>query len=389
MKVVTSMLLTLVLCMVVLPGVSAQTEGDAVIRGAVTNHTPGGALPINASVTLQFFEESVWTSIYTSTIKNDGTFVFTDLEAEVGNNFVTRVDYSGVDYFSEPALLDGSVDVGILIFEATDDAALIQVDQAHFFIESDGDMLQIAEYYLIGNGGDKTYTGLVDAVTGKSTTVHFIPPTDATDLTFDGPGLGERFVGDVKRFADTRAVPPGNATIDVSFKYELSSVPNRVIEVIMDIPIASVVIIVSGGELGLEGPGLEFSGMMDTQMGPAASYTSGPLAPHETLSFTVVPLMEEQVVQPSADAPTAPAIWQRDAGQETGLGVIALVVAVFAAYQLWQAPVRLAMPEAARVLVQQIAELDRSYAEGNLVEASYHSQRKTLKRRIRVFLHTQ
>ena len=91
-------------------------------------------------------------------------------------------------------------------------------------------------------------------------------------------------------------------------------------------------------------------------------------------------------MQPSAEAPAVPAIRQRDAGQETGLGVIALVVAGFAAYQLWQAPVRLAMPEAARVLVQQITDLDNKYAEGNLVEASYHSQRKTLKRRICVLL---
>lgn len=386
MKIILSVLLSSLLCLVVLPGVSAQTEGEAVVRGAVTNNTPGGDLPVDAPVTLQFFEEAVWTSIYTGTVQNDGSFVFADLETELGNDFVTRVVYGGVEYFSEPALLDGPVDVEILIFDFTNDAALVQIDQAHYFIVPDGNTLQIAEYYLIGNGGDKTYAGEIDAVTGAHTTVQFTPPAGAISLSFDGPGLGERYVGEVGRFTDTRAVPPGNATIDVSYSYELTLTPNLVIERVMDIPIASVVLIVSGGELGLQGTGLQFTGIMDTQMGPAASYTAGPLASLETLSFTVVSLMEEQIDQPSSGSPVAPATGQRNNGQETGIGVIVLIIGGFGAYQLWNAPARLPMPEEARKLVQQIVELDQSYSQGNLEQANYQAQRKTLKRQVRQYV---
>ncbi|TFG69123.1 MAG: hypothetical protein E4H27_07385, partial [Anaerolineales bacterium] len=155
MKLWISVFLALLLCIIGLAGVSAQTEGEVVVHGAVTNRTPGGGLPVDAPVTLQFFADSAWTSVYTSTINNDGTYVFTDLESELGNDFVTRMVYGDVEYFSEPALLDGPVDVEILIFEPTDDAALIQIDQAHYFIVPvpDSNTLQVSEYYLIGNGG--------------------------------------------------------------------------------------------------------------------------------------------------------------------------------------------------------------------------------------------
>ena len=146
--------------------------------------------------------------------------------------------------------------------------------------------MQISEFYLIGNGGDKTFAGVMDMDTGMRKTVQFTPPTGAVGLTFEGPGLGERYVGDVSQFADTRAVPPGNATIEVSYSYELTLEPNLLIDHVMDTPIASVVIIVSGGELGLQGTELQFAGNMDTQMGPALSYTAGPLAAQEKLSFT-------------------------------------------------------------------------------------------------------
>ncbi len=84
MKIWVSLFLGTFLCVIGLSGVSAQTGGEVVVNGAVTNHTPGGGIPADAPVTLQFFSDSAWTSIYTSTIKNDGTFGFTGLRHRIG-----------------------------------------------------------------------------------------------------------------------------------------------------------------------------------------------------------------------------------------------------------------------------------------------------------------
>ena len=389
MKTAKSLLSTFVLCLIVVSAATAQAEGDVVVRGTVTNHTPNGALPFGSPVTLQFFDEGDWTSIYTSTLKNDGTFIYSGLSAESGNDFVTRLVYGEAEYFSEPAVLQGEMDVDLFIFEPTDDASQIQVDQAHFFITPAVDLVQVAEYYLLGNSGDRTYIGTMDSSTGKRTTVFFAPPKDAINLLIDGPGLGERFLGEAERFGDTRAIPPGNATIEVSYVYDLVPTDNRVIERVMEIPIASAVFIVSGGELGLQGPGLELSGIMDTQMGPAASYTAGPLAAFDALSFTLVPLMVEESMQPAVDEPTESSVRKRDAGTETGIGVVTLVVAGLVAYRIWQAPARIPMSENAQVIVDQIAALDRKYEQDSMDKVTYQKQRAALKRRIRALLSNQ
>ena len=389
MKGVKTLLISLVICSLVFSGAAAQGEGDATIRGSVTNNTPNGAVPTGAPVTLQFFDEGTWTNIYTNTLQTDGTFLFTDLESEVGNDFVTRIVYGEVEYFSEPAVFEGEIEVEILIYEPTDNAALIQVDQAHFFIVPSANTIQVAEYYLIGNSGDRAFVGTLDAATGVRTTINFAPPKGAINLTFDGPGLGERFIGDEMKFSDTRAIPPGNATIEVSFVYDFSEDQTLTIERVMEIPIESVVFIVSGGDVGLQGPGLEFSGIMDTQMGPAASYSVGPLAALDPLAFTLVPLMEDQPAQPVDNTPAEPSPRTRDAGVETGVGVVTLIVASLISYQIWKAPTRVAMPKDAQPLLLQMAELDNNYELDGTDRVSYMKQRAALKQRIRALLRKQ
>ena len=58
MKIWVSLFLGTFLCVIGLSGVSAQTGGEVVVNGAVTNHTPGGGIPAGAPVTLQFFSDA-------------------------------------------------------------------------------------------------------------------------------------------------------------------------------------------------------------------------------------------------------------------------------------------------------------------------------------------
>jgi hypothetical protein len=363
-----------------LPGMAqAQDTGGIAVTGQVTNGTPGGALPVGDPVTLQFYSQGEWTAIFTTTLSADGTFRFTDFGMDTGSDFVTHILYQDVDYYSSPAKLTDESDIAadIPIFEPTTDPSGIVVDQMHYFIAPAGDYVRIAEYYLIGNTSDRTYTGTENAA-GRRTTLTFTPPAGASDLFFDGPGLGERFVGDITRFDDTRPIPPGTTVVDVDFSYQLPFTEGMRIERVMDVPISLVALIVSSQDIGLAGTGLTPQGMMNTQMGPAASYAAGPLAAGEPLAFTFVPQTMTVTPTGSGTARTRAANPTRDAI----LGVAALALAAFVGYRLIKPAAVPPPPEAARPLLEAIAALDARFAAGDLAEEPYHQEREALKQQL-------
>jgi hypothetical protein len=373
-----------------LPGVAlAQSTGGIAVTGSVTNETLGGTLPVGDPVTLQFYSQGEWVAIYTTTLSVGGTFRFTDFATDVGSDFVTHIVYQDVDYYSSPTKLTDETDVvaDIAIYEPTTDPSRVVIDQMHYFIVPSGDSVRdatvrIAEYYLIGNTGDRTYIGAENA-DGMRTTITFIPPVGASDLYFDGPGLGERFVGDITRFEDTRPIPPGATVIDVDFSYQLPFTAGMRIERVVDLPITSVALIVSSDSIGISGSGLTPQGVMDTQMGPAASYSAGPLAAGEPLAFTFVPqTMTVTGTGSGATAGTRTANPTRDAL----LGVAALALAAFVGYRLWKPASVPPPPAAARPLLEAIAALDTCFAAGGLPEETYHQEREALKQQLAALL---
>lgn len=241
----------------------------------------------------------------------------------------------------------------------------VVISQAHYFIaSSDGASLRVAEFYLIGNTGDHVYEGLANA-DGPRMTLTFTLPESARNLRFDGPGLGERYVGDSTRFADTRPIPSGAAVVEVAFSYELPFTGRRRIERALGVPVVSAAFIVSGEELDLTGPGLTPEGTMDTLMGQATTYSAGPFADGETLTFTLV-----------SQSVTGSHI------RDIGLGIGALLVAGVVSYRLWR-PVSVSPPpETALPFLEAIAALDARYVAGDLPEEAYHRERETLKQQL-------
>ena len=195
-------------------------------------------------------------------------------------------------------------------------------------------------------------------------------------------------MGDETGFADTRPIPPGTTTVDVDFSYEIPFDEGMELERTLDVPISLVAIIVNGETVGIEGEGIVPGGMMDTQMGPAASYSAGPLAAGEALAFTFVPQTQKLTTRPETTGPTGPRI--RNTTRETGIGIAALALGGLASYLIWQkksaAP---PMPEYARPLVEGIAALDESFVTGEIEEEPYQQQRATLKRRLRTQMQRQ
>jgi len=383
----TFFVLSCLLALLTVGWTSHPQEETLAVVGQVINGTPGALVPTGLEVTLHVFadaEEEVDT--YTTTLAADGSFAFEGLAAVEGRTYVVQVTYQGVDYFSEsgsPQAGQRELSLPVTIYETTEDPASIQVAQLHIFMVGMGDHMQVGEYYLVGNAGDRTYVGSEDPQTGERVTLRFTVPEGAEGLSFDGPGLGERFVEQEGGFADTEPVPPGTVSSAVLFHYELPYHEGLQVERVFEMPVASVVLVMGQGELAPEGPGLTPAGVVDTQMGPALSYTAGPLAVGEPLAFTLVPAPPPA---PAAAVPSTTATPVRNPARETAVGLVALAAATVAIYLLWRPPAPGPVPVLIRPLVEEIAALDEEYEAGKVPERMYRKQREDLTRRARAAL---
>jgi len=362
----------------------APQSGEIPVIGQVTNGTPDGTVPLDLPVVLHTFSGMEETGVYTTTLTSDGSFHF-GLAPEEGDIFTARVVYQDVTYTSgfvtfEPEQRE--ISLPVTIYETTEDPADIQITQVHLFVTVAGDCVQVGEYRMVGNMGDRTFVGVEDSETGQRTTLHVTLPDDAEALTFDGPGLGERFVEQENGFADTEPILPGDVSIKILFSYELSYQEGIQMERVFDVPAASVVILLSAEGLALEGEKIVPAGTMDTQMGPALSYTAGPLAAGEPLVFTLAPGC------PAADNMSAPASAPpaRNTAQEISIGLVALAAAVATAYWMYRSPAAGPVPARARSLVEKIAALDVDFEAGRVTERTYRKKRKTLKQQARANL---
>jgi hypothetical protein len=362
----------------------APQEGEAVIVGQVTNGTPDGALPVDLPVVLHVFSGMEERESYTTTLAADGSFRFDGLALEEGESFVVRVAYQDVTYVSDLGAFEAGqqeLSLPVTIYETTEDAAAVLVTQLHIFMTGSGDWLQVGEYYLISNTGDRTYIGVEDSEAGRRVTLTVTSPAGAENARFEDAGLGERFLEREADFADTEPILPGTATAEVLFNYDLPYREGLRVTRTFDVPVASVVLVLPDEGMVLEGTGLTSEGTMDTQMGPALSYTAGPLAAGEPLAFTLV-----AGPPPVPLAPVGGGLPTRNAALETSVGLVGLAAAVVAIYLLWRPSSPGPLPARARPLVEAIAALDADFEAGQVVEGAYRRKRKALKQQLRALL---
>lgn len=262
----------------------------------------------------------------------------------------------------------------------TDDPSTVTVGQLHIFLERSGGHLQVHEYYLISNSGDRTYVGQEDPGTGKRLTLTFPLPAGAENVTVDEETEG-RFIRLTGALADTAPVPPGLATVDVSFRYELPFQNGMEVTRSFPVSVTSVVLLVIGGDLTLDGLALTPQGIMQTSQGTVLAYTAEPIPAGQTLSFQVREAPASLEV--SAPATLASPAGSRNPAAEVTAGVIALVVAAVTAYVLWRPGSPGPIPPPVRPLIEAIAALDADYEAGRVSEKEYRRQREALKRQVR------
>ena len=361
----------------------AQQEGTVAVIGDVSNGTAGVGIPAGQPVSVHVFLEGEETGTDTTAIASDGSFRLDDVPAREGDLVVARVVHQGVTYTSDFVSVDPGrqeITTPVVVYETTEDLSSVLISQLHLFASVDGETLQISEYYLISNTGDRTYVGEEDPPSGRRPTLVFSLPDGAMDLRFEGQGLGERYLDLQDSFADTQPVRPGTATVETLFNYGLPYRAGMRIERTFKAPVASVVLLMQEARVALEGEGINSAGVLDTQAGPALSYTAGPLAEGEVLAFRLVEDVGTVAGAPAGGAPV------RNTTQETVVGLVALAAAAAAVYLMWR-PAAAEPPRGrARSLAEEIAGLDREFEAGQVGQAAYRKRRESLRRQLRALL---
>jgi len=350
----------------------ASETGDGTVFGEVMNGTPGGDVPDDLTVTLHTFSEMTETGVYTTTLSDERGFRFEDVRFETGETVVTRVEYGGVTYVSRFGTVEEDeqeISLPVTIYETTDDPAEVVIAQLHVFVNKMEERVQVGTYAVMSNTGSRTYVGRSDDTTRTTWSVRL--PEGAANLQFDTSELGGRFVPLEDGFADTRSIPPGDASVETSFTYELPFDQGMEIEQSFDVPVRAVVLVLPEGDWGLQGTGISSEGALDTQMGAALSYTAGPLGAGEPLAFNLVP---RSAASPARVEPSSNGL---------GLGIAMLVVAGAVIALMWRSSSPDPMPREVRPHVEAIASLDRRFESGQLSEEAYRNKRQSLKRRLR------
>jgi hypothetical protein len=268
----------------------------------------------------------------------------------------------------------------VTINETTNSPENVSVAQLHFFVNKLDGQVQIGEFAVVANTGDRTYVGSEDQVGGTTWSVTL--PEGASDLRFDGAELGGRFVPTQNGFADTRPVPPGEASVETSFTYELPFEEGLGIEQTINLPVRAAVLVLPEGAWSLVGEQLGSEGVLDTQMGAALSYTAGPLAAGEPLFFNIVRReeVEDGLVGNGGQA------GQVSSGRGLTWGIGALLAAAVAVAVMWTSGSSESVPAEVEDQVREIARLDRAHERGELSEQAYEDGRRALKQKIRAIL---
>lgn len=351
-------------------------SGGGTVTGEVSNGTPGGSVPSELSLTLHTFSDAAETGVYTTSLSGGPDYRFEGVALTVGETAVVRTVYKDVMVVSEFVTVEGeSADLvlPITIYETTENPEHVSIAQLHFFVNKLDGKVQVGEFAVVANTGHRTFVGLPDVEGPRTWSVTL--PKGADGLRFDGAELGGRFVRTEDGFADTRPVPPGDASVETSFTYEIPFEEGLSIEQVVDLPVRAAVLVLPEGGWSLVGERLSSEGTLDTQMGAALSYTAGPLAASEPLSFRLVP----------REAGNVPAEPTAQGGSGGGLiwGVAALAAAGVAAAAMWTSGQDTTMPVEVEDHVRAIAALDHAYEGGDVAEQVYRERRRSLKQKIR------
>ena len=344
------------------------------VSGVAINGSPDGKVPSGALATIQFFTENEWGNAYETTVQQDGSFIFTNLSSEAGNSYVIYLEYLNVVYTSPQSILDENSQTGIeiTVYETTESADDIQINEVYFLIYPEPDRIQITEIYQIMNQGVYAYTGS-SSNSENPATFTWSPPDGAQSVKVSEPGLGQRFFQAGNLYYDTYPIRPQPYIHEVMFSYEFPTTDRLLITKQLEFPVKSIYIAGNTERFDVaENSNFQKTQMQTNDVGLVNVYLGGPYSVGEKFSFAIVP--QQQV---SPEEPGTGVNFKTEASSLI-MGISALIIAIMISIALVKKQELLSCPEKIRPEIQKIIALENQLQGKEISKADFDIQRNSL-----------
>lgn len=362
--------------------------GTGIIRGQVVLATRGGTLPSDLSVTLHGFDQMQQVLTESAEVQPDGSFVFEGIEMPEGRAFLTSLEYRGVAYSSDVAVVEPGVaelSLPIPYYETTTDLSVIFVDRLHLLFEYvEPSALRVIELYVISNRSDRI---LVAEAEGEPV-LTFSLPSGATNLQFEDGVLGGRYVQTPEGFGDTNVIRPGISQHQVVFSYDLPYSRRLEYRHRFDLPVNAVTILVPADGIKISGAQLQDMGLSEVQGITYQMYSTDRIESGSSLGLVV------------SGRPRGSAGISLGSGSSLVIGLLAfggvLIIGGLWLFRRSRAGSGEANPEEGEeagfahvdqdedinTMLDAILALDDQYQAGELPEEAYRERRAALKDRV-------
>jgi mono/diheme cytochrome c family protein len=370
----------------------------ATIGGVVANATTGETVS-GGQVILRAFDTNFQPTLtLTETIDAAGVYTFTLSNVMPDWAYLANTRYADLAFSSDVARLERANPTAVLpitVFEATNDPAVVNLDQMHVLLTFTGDRLQISEIYIFSNLSNRVFVGETGDPEGG--TVRISLPDEAENITFQralGDGLesaipASEIVQLDDAWADIFPLSPGRGTLNLIASYELPYDGAATLDRPVHYPTSNASVIMPSAGVTLTGDGFVDRGIQNMGGNQFAAYTHGEIASGSTLAFSLNGRPTTTLT------PEGSMVANRNETLELIIGGVALLlvgaVAGFIFYN-WRTnryddedededdeedlDVLLSEKD---VLLHAIVDLDDAYTRGELDQETYATRRAALK----------
>jgi hypothetical protein len=262
------------------------------------------------------------------------------------------------------------------VYETTADDSAIRIERLHVVFDFAADRVQVLEFYILSNDGDRAYVG-----TMEGGTLRLSVPANA--LSFQPGGDAQRYLTLADGIADTAPIPPGQSTTQSMLVYEMAYDDGLELSRPMPYPVTYVNIFVPA-DAGVEVSGnrIQPGEAFQAQDTTLTTYLADNLAAGDRLELRLSG-------KPTVSAVATAASPHRSTGPNETQGIVvgftALLGASVLSFLYWQGRLDLrsrSSADDAAALLQAIADLDDNYEARRVKKTHYRTQRARLKEKL-------
>lgn len=358
---------------------------SAAISGQIVNGTTGEPPSGELTALLRAFTRDLEITLtMTDTVDAEGQYGFELSDVPQEWFYRVGVTYDGVDFgsdFTQLTYLQPEAELPITVYDKTDDASALSIQQLHMVLTFAEDLLQVGELYVVSNNEPTVFVGQ----TGNPSegTFEFAVPEAAENVAVQrGFGSIDSFIpaSEVITTADGRAdtlpVRPGQATLIMLVQYDLPYDEGVTLSHPLYFNTANVNLVMPDAGVSLkEGDGWFDTGQQAMETGNFISFGQDALTAGSNLTLE---LEGQPRVTTSSNNATGSVIQNNATELLIGVGMaLAVIVVAAVAIRRWRSePEEYAYTR--EELIEAIAELDAEHEAGTIGEEEYQEEREAL-----------